>query len=574
MEYWLAYLDQALIFGMFAASLNILLGYSGIFSVASSAFGALGGYLTATLSLYAGWSTGATLVVATAAGAVAGVVLSAPILRLANEYVMLMTMSLSILLLTIITSSPQLGGGQGLVGLPLASLFGIQLFKPSDFVPFLVVSLLVISLICWRIAESPFGRVLRASRDDDLGIRSLGKSPFGKRLFTFALMCAITSFSGAALVLYNGVASVQLFSLNQTLLIFAMVIVGGLSSIPGSIVGAFLIVGVAPFLEQVFQLSPDDSALLRPIVFGIILVIIVRFRPEGIVPERMRGYRNNKSGVERAGSVISSLLGIDRGAGRLGDEDAVLEIKDLSKSFGGVVAVEGLSLKLREGQITALVGANGAGKSTVFNLITGAIRPDSGQVLLNGQNITNLSPQAVAQLGMVRSFQDLRIFHDLTPLENVMLAGHNPRGENPLTLFFTPRAVARRDREIREEARSWLEFVGIDPSLRVRTGSLSFAQQKQVAFARVLATKAHVFLLDEPLSGIEGGAVEEMLRLIERVKATGRTICVVEHSIEAISRLADWAYFMETGKVTAEGTVQDLLNDPRLAEAYFGSIKL
>lgn len=575
MEFWIGYLDQALIYAIFAVALNVLIGYAGIFSIGSAAFGAFGGYTTGLLLMHMETPTLVALVAGAVVGAVVALVVSGPILRLSEEYVMLMTLALSILTVTIVAASPQLGSQQGLIGLPLASFAGIDVLRPTEYLPWLILFLVLAVGVSAIIAESPLGRLLRAAKDDRVAVRSLGKAPLGAQLFTFAAMGGITAFAGGLLVLYNGIAAPSLFSLDQTMLVFAMVIVGGTASIPGSIVGALLIVAVSPVLQQVLQIRPEDSALIRPIVFGLLLVLIMRFRPAGIVPERHRTPRMGTASssaaasdaVANAGSVPATQRGATPEAER---QSAVVVVEGIDKSFGGVHAVRGLSLQLRKGEITALVGPNGAGKSTVFNLITGEIRPNSGVVHLHGDDITGWTPNRVAKAGMVRSFQDLRIFGSLTPIENVMMAGRPHPGENPLLLFAAPFRWRRRERDLATTAAGWLRFVGIDPELRVPTSALSFAQQKQVAFARVLATDAEVFLLDEPLSGIEGSAAEEMLALIERMRDLGHTVCIVEHSIQAISRLADWGYFMENGSVTAEGRISDLLADPRLTEAYFG----
>lgn len=572
MEFWIGYLDQALIFAIFAVSLNVLIGYAGIFSIGSSAFGAFGGYTTAMLLLHAGTPTLAALLAGAVVGAVAALIISGPILRLSPEYVMLMTLSLSILTVTVIVASPELGGQQGLIGLPLPSFFGVEALRPTDFLPWLVAFLVVTVGICALIAESPLGRLLRAAKDDRVAVRSLGKSPLGVQLFTFAVMAGLQAFAGGLLVLYNGIAAPSLFSLDQTMLVFAMVVVGGIGSIPGSLVGAVLIIAVTPVLQQVLRLRPEDSALIRPVVFGLLLILIMRFRPVGLIPERHRVPRaQRRAGGAAPDSAPAAVVPVaaSRPDGERGDP--VLTITGIDKSFGGVHAVRGLSLQLRRGEITALVGANGAGKSTVFNLVTGEIRPDSGTVMLGDTDITGWSADRVARGGMVRSFQDLRVFGSLTPIENVMMAGRPHSGESPLLLFIAPWLWTRRERALAESAADWLRFVGLDPATRTPTSALSFAQQKQVAFARVLATGAEIFLLDEPLSGIEGSAADELLALIERMRGLGHTVCIVEHSIQAISRLADWAYFMENGTVTAEGRIEDLLADPRLTEAYFGT---
>jgi branched-chain amino acid transport system permease protein len=581
MEFWIGYLDQALIFAIYAIALNVLIGYAGIFSIGSAAFGAFGGYATALLMLHLEAPAILALLAGAVIGAAISLVISGPILRLSAEYVMLMTLSLSILTVSIIVASPELGSQQGLINLPLAWFGGVELLRPTQFLPWFALFLVVAVAIVWVIAESPLGRSLRAAKDDVVAVRSLGKAPLGGQLFVFATMSGLTAFAGGLLVLYNGIAAPSLFSLDQTMLVFAMVIVGGTGSIPGSIVGALLIIAVSPVLQQVLKIRPEDSALIRPIVFGLLLILIMRFRPVGLIPERHRvpklpkGARTVEPVAEREAPDETLITVVDQdgpdGGPVAGERpEVVLSVRGIDKRFGGVHAVNDLSLDLRRGEITALVGPNGAGKSTVFNLVTGELRPDAGTVLLGDTDITRWSPDRVARHGMVRSFQDLRVFGSLTPIENVMMAGRPHPGENPAFLFLRPSAWRRRERELAVTSAEWLGFVGLDPGLRVPTRSLSFAQQKQVAFARVLATGAEITLLDEPLSGIEGSAAEEMLTLIERMRGLGHTICIVEHSIQAISRLADWGYFMENGTVTAEGRIDALLADPRLTEAYFG----
>lgn len=564
MQYWAGYLDQALIFMIFAVSLNVLLGYIGIFSVGSGAFGAFGGYAFAYFSLNHGWPVIPLLVLSILIGAGAGLFFAWPVIRMSGEYVMLLTMSLSILTVSVVAAIPALGGQQGLLGLPLPSMLGQQLLVPSSFIPWLALAAAVAVAICWRVGESPYGRMLRSIRDDELAAQSLGKRTARAKLLVFSAMCGLTGLAGALLAVYNGIAAPSLFSLDQTMLIFAMVIVGGVASIQGTILGTLIIVFIEPILEKTLNLQPEVSALVRPIFFGLLLVLMMRFRPQGIVREHHR----HVASVSVAGLVKSAGSGSQPGS----DDDipAAIEVKDLVKAFGGIRAADHLTLSIPTGKITALVGPNGAGKSTLFNLITGALQPDSGSITRNGVALIGLRPEQVVRHGIARSFQDVRVFGSLSALENVMLAGRQQPGESFMKLFVAPRQVRSGDRAQAGKAMAWLEFVGLGAAATTLAGSLSFAQQKQVSFARALATEADVLLLDEPLSGVEGQAAEEMIALVERIRDLGRTVCIVEHSIQAISRLADWAYFMELGQVTAQGTVSELLGDSRLVEAYFG----
>ena len=253
------------------------------------------------------------------------------------------------------------------------------------------------------------------------------------------------------------------------------------------------------------------------------------------------------------------------------DAPVVLETTAVSKNFGGITAARDLAIQLRRGTITALVGPNGAGKTTVFNLLTGAIPPDRGSVRLNGEELVGLDPARVARRGMVRSFQDVRLFHRMSCLQNVMLAVQEQPGENFATVALSPGKVDESEAETRAKALEWLGFVGMAEFADVPAGALSYGQSKLVSLARVLATEADVLLLDEPASGIDTKWVDTMLELVEKVRDQGRTVCIVEHNLHVVGRLADHTYFMELGEITAQGTVAELTGDARLAEVYFGT---
>jgi branched-chain amino acid transport system permease protein len=233
--------------------------------------------------------------------------------------------------------------------------------------------------------------------------------------------------------------------------------------------------------------------------------------------------------------------------------------------------VKDLHLQLRRGTVTALVGPNGAGKTTTFNALAGFVRPDSGSVLLNGVELVGKSADFAARQGLVRTFQDVRLFPAVSCLENVMLGVQDQDGERLGELFIPGRRVSRGDRQAADAAMEWLWFVGLADQAGLPAESLSYGQSKLVSLARALATEADVLLLDEPASGVDGAWVDVMLGIIDAVRAQGRTVCLVEHNLEVVRQLADHAYFMELGAITAEGTVEELTSSARLTEAYFGA---
>jgi branched-chain amino acid transport system permease protein len=317
------------------------------------------------------------------------------------------------------------------------------------------------------------------------------------------------------------------------------------------------------------------------------LVFLTRVRPQGLIPEgsTVRSILRRKKSEGRtemtnvsetaptfaARTAVAEVSQADRHS-RWEKAEVVLEARGISKSFGGIVAAENLDFVLKRGTITALVGPNGAGKTTVFNLLTGAIAPDSGTVTLLGRDVTGRTLDSSARSGLVRSFQDVRLFQRLTCLDNVLLGVQDQPGEKIRSLFANPGLVASKEKETHEQAMKWLSFVGMQDFADVPTASLSYGQTKLVSLARVLSTEAEVLLLDEPASGIDVKWVDNMLELVLAISAEGRTVCIVEHNLRVVRDLADHSYFMELGRITAEGTVDELTSSPRLAQAYFGTV--
>jgi branched-chain amino acid transport system permease protein len=590
------YIAQILIFSIFAVSLNVLLGYAGQVSVAHASFGAIGGYAAGYLSLTHGWNVliGA-LAGAVIAGAV-GALVALPALRLSVEYLILLTLGVSSVLLGAFSTFSQLGGTYGLIGIPSASIFGFEMKQTTDWLLPLTVALIVVYSICHRLGESAYGRVLKGIREDPDATLSLGKNVVFYKVVVFGITCGMAGLAGGLLAGFNSLATPSQFNFDVSLTILAMVIFGGTGNLVGSILGAATVILTKPFLEWAVSLPPETAALWRLTLYGFLLVVLMRLRPQGLLPEGVKILRpatwrvNAPAPLDSGDDAVppvavlheaedwESRLQVDE---TLNDERArdrqwknapvVLEVTGLSKSFGSIVAAKDLSMVLRKGTITALVGPNGAGKTTVFNLLTGFIRPDEGSVKLNGNELVGVSPNRVANAGMVRSWQDVRVIPRLSSLQNVMLGVQAQAGEHLGPLFLNPPAVSAREAEVHDTAMEWLEFVGMAEFAESSAGALSFGQSKLVALARVLATNADVLLLDEPASGIDRQWVDAMLGLIEKVRDQGRTVCIVEHNLHVVDHLADHTYFMELGQITDQGTFQELTSSPRLAEAYFGT---
>ncbi len=247
-----------------------------------------------------------------------------------------------------------------------------------------------------------------------------------------------------------------------------------------------------------------------------------------------------------------------------------LAVAGVSKSFGGLQALNNCSFTAAKGQITCLVGPNGAGKTSIFNVITGFIRPDAGHVQFAGQSLDGLMSRRIVALGICRSFQNLRVFTELSVLDNVTVYLPSRTDENPFRPVLRPFRTAIERKRRRGDAMVVLEEVGLAHRAADIVRNLSYGEQKLLCVARLLASGAELLLLDEPTSGLSAQALEGMIELVLRLKATGRSFLVVEHNTGIVQRLADCVVFLHQGHVMAQGDPAAIIADPKLGEIYFG----
>jgi len=247
-----------------------------------------------------------------------------------------------------------------------------------------------------------------------------------------------------------------------------------------------------------------------------------------------------------------------------------LGVTGVAVNFGGLQALTDTSFVVEQGRITCLVGPNGAGKTTIFNVVTGFLRPAAGTVAFQGQPLVGLRPQAIVRAGIARTFQNLRLFVDLTALDNVVIALPSQFAEEPLGAIFRPLHTARTQARRRAEARAVLAEVGLAERADEVVRNLSYGEQKLLTVARVLATGAELLLLDEPASGLAAGALDRVMALLRTLQAAGKTLLVVEHNTRVVQKIADEVLFLHQGRLLAQGSPEQIITDPKLAEIYFG----
>lgn len=592
MSYYADVAISILILMTLGVSLNLLLGYAGRVSMAHAIFfgiggftaarltlptaGDLGGAATASLQTGAGWNWFPALIAAVVMAFLAALVISIPAVRLVRgEYLILLTLAFQLVanqLMGVLDSVT--GGPYGLSGIPPIQIGSTVLLAPEQVFWVMLLAAALAVAVCWGLGESPFGRLLKGIREHESAVSSVGKNPVVPELLAFSISAAVAGGMGALAAFYYGSVVPSNYSLTYSILIVSVVVLGGIGNLWGPVVGAIAL----GLLEPVLRKYVGDSAIpWQAVIYGAALVLMMRLRPEGLLPEgigrgRLPGRRNKAPAMlPTEQEALARLPHADAEDSSSRSGEPIVQVQGLAKSFGGLKAVSGATFTLQRGQVTALIGPNGAGKTTIFNMICGTLRADEGRVYLRGEDVTGKPAHRLVHKGLARSFQDVRVCQRLTALDNVAMGVQDQPGERVSRLVLRPFASRAAEVRVRQKALDCLALLGIADRAHLRVSELSYGDQKLVAIARLLATDCDVLLLDEPTSGVDPASVEKVIDGIARLRDLGHTVCLVEHSVHFVQRLADRAVFLDQGAVIAEGTVDELMGRRELAELYFGT---
>lgn len=249
---------------------------------------------------------------------------------------------------------------------------------------------------------------------------------------------------------------------------------------------------------------------------------------------------------------------------------SLLELREVTKSFGGVVALNHVSMEVEEGEITALLGPNGSGKSTLINVVSGVYSPDSGSVFFSGSEITARPPHEIANLGIIRTFQVPRVFRNLSVIENMLVAAREQQGESLANTFFRWGEVRAQVERNLTKALEILEFLEIEHMKNEYAGNLSGGQQKLLAIGRALMAEPRFLLLDEPVAGVAPPLARKIFEKILELRSRGLSFLIIEHNVDVLMDFADYVYVLHRGEIVARGKPEEILESKRVLEVYFG----
>ncbi|MDP9183681.1 MAG: ATP-binding cassette domain-containing protein, partial [Actinomycetota bacterium] len=559
-------------------SLGVVTGLGGQLSLGQFALAGIGAAVSYQVVHATGNFPLAFVTAGLACGAVS-VAIGLPALRIKGLLLAVTTLAFAVACERYFLQQPWLLGGGVEPGRPVVGTYEFD--NGHRYYSFGLVVFSLCLLLARNVWRSGMGRRLRALRDNEDGARAFSIPATRVKLETFALAGFLAGIAGA--LLGHTFAKIQPsdFTVTQNINVVAFVVIGGIGLLVGPLVGALYIIGIPKFV-------PLSSAALAASSFGWLILIL--YFPGGLAqlvrPLRERvvtlaagkGVRPapqdlhvglSTDGAEPTPLAEGPALTLSRTEPRAaGVGEVLLEVKGLSKRFGGVRAVDGVDLTVRRGETLGLIGPNGAGKTTLFEMLGGFTRPDEGVVIFNGADVSRRTPEARAKLGVVRSFQDAGLFPTLTVLETVQLALER---EAPTSTFRSLLGGRKADRLKEEKARELIALMGLDPYIDKQTGDLSTGTRRITELTCVIALKPVLLLLDEPSSGVAQRETEKLGELLEKVKAyLDATLIIIEHDMPLIMGISDRIIALDSGKLIAEGTPAEVIADPIVLESYLG----
>lgn len=566
--YTMILLNQAGVFVIIVLGLYFTLGLTGQLSLAQAAFWGIGAYTAAILTKVVGLPIPVAMIAAAVLAGVMGIIVGVPTLKLKGLYLAMVTIAfVQIVYLVLLNWMDFTGGPNGISRIPTPNLGFIQLNNSWNYF-YLVVAFVV--LLVWfarNVTESSLGRAMMAVRESQIAAEAMGINASRVKIIAFVFSAVYAGIAGSLYVHRMTYVNPLLFTYDETIRMLSALLIGGRHSVVGALVGGSLLYMLPEWLRfmQKYYMA----------IYGGAIVLAMVFLPLGVVgvPSTIAEALRRRRGVTeevKAEPVDRQIVQFKPRLDEVSADQPLLVVDNVTQRFGGLVAVREVSIDIRPGEIRGLIGPNGSGKTTLMNVISGIYTPGEGRIKFKGHEIVGTSVHKIAQLGLCRTFQTIRLFDHMSVLANVM-AAHYAQSKSGLghILFRTP-SFGAEERHFAERSLAALDAVGIADAAEQRAGTLPYGKRRLLEIARAIATDANLILLDEPAAGMNPAEKEHLISVIARLRDIGITIMLIEHDMNVVMSLADRIACLNFGMKIADGNPREIQGNELVIEAYLG----